>query len=239
MPVTIDPKTERELRWYLNEEYKGDLGFKSSMGSITDTLIRGVSLGSTGVNHGVSQRALNAATLLKKVQAKLKNLTPAQLSVLSLAFKSGRSRLTDSLYGSYPRVALATPAARTQYLHDQPGQSLERLEIWLAVQAHLTRAAKVQKARLDAARIVAIIRQEAEEMLIDACQRYGANIRTRETKTTLSIAELAKRLHMDTRTVLKELSRRSISVCRDRGRNSGVQVAQLVECWSESSGLFV
>ena len=234
MSIQIDPRTKADLQFFFDGEFASMMGYKSSQGSIEDTLVRGCSLGSTGTGHGISLRAINAATRLKSIQGKLLNLTQSQIGILSLAFRSGRNKLIDSLYGLYPRVALLTAAAHDSYLKEQPGQTLERLEVWLSVLAHEARTSKAMKDRLHKAEKVGLIRLEAEEMLADALQAYGSKATVKSDPTTLSMRELAKRLHMDTRTIAKELSRRGIQVTAVRGRNgSGVSRAQLSECWTE------
>jgi len=233
LSIQIDPRTVADLKWFHDAEFAGDMGFKSPQGRIEDALVAGGFVQSSHVNHGISLQAMNAATRLKAIQTKITRLNETQRAILSLAFRTSRQH-GDSLYGTYPRVALATTAARKYYIQDQPGQDLKHLEVWLNLLAYNSRSAKKLKSRMDAAQQVGYIRTEAEEILAAAISAYGSKTTVKTAPNTFSVKELSRRLHSDPRTIRRELSRHGITVEVSNGRKgAAIPVAALKEHWGE------
>ena len=232
MTISVNPRIISDLKWWADGEYAGAMGQRSAQGRIEETLQRGGFIQSSSVNYGVSPSALAAATRLRHIATKLNVLTPHQIDVIRLAFKTSDKRGDIRLYGGdYARVALVSPVGRAAYQEDVPGGSGAHYEAWLLSLTYSAQHAKSLPQRMEYLSLVAKIRSDVENLVADAIRAYGgtAKVTRNETPDILSLNDLVRRLHSDPRTIRRDLSRRGIKVV-----GKGVPLLALREQWPEA-----
>jgi hypothetical protein len=234
MAIHIDSRTIDDLRWYFDEEYKGEMGYGSAQGRVEDALVRGSVVNSIATRYSISPRAMAAAQRLRLLKGRLERLTTDQATVLSLAFKTRATRGDIMAFGDYPYVSLFSPKTLQTFQKEQPSQPPAHMEAWLTSLAYSARHAKTALTRASYASLVDSIREDSERMLADALSVYGASVTVKAPPLSLSLRALASRLHSDPRTIRKELASRGVQLDSQKGRKgASIPVALLKEAWPE------
>jgi hypothetical protein len=234
--IIINSRDEHDLCWYFNEDYKGDLGFRSTHGGIQDTLERGTSLGSSGVNPGVSERSLNAAKRLRLLLPRVRRLTPSHIQILRAAFTS-RSDVPPLCYGTFPTAVLGCSDVIDLYRHDGHSDP-SKMTAWLwSLQGQTT--AKKEATRVAAANLIEGIKQATEKELLAALQAYGADARIppESGPTTVNLTDMMIALRMDRRTILAKLDELGMNVETRKGATTRIPFIELKAIWPEAAHL--
>lgn len=119
-PDVSDPVAQ-ELRWLLQRDYEGDLGIKSSF----EDQIRAIQLGghrADSVRHDMSERMIEAATRLRRLEARWDRLAEEHRLVLRCVYGLTRRVLPD--FGELGPLVLLRARAHNDYRTARGGRDL-------------------------------------------------------------------------------------------------------------------
>lgn len=119
-PPALDPVAQ-ELRWLLQRDYEGDLGIKSSF----EDQIRAIQLGghrTDSVRHDMSERMIEAATRLRRLEARWDRLAEEHRLVLRCVYGLTRRVLPD--FGELGPLVLLRARAHNDYRAARGGRDL-------------------------------------------------------------------------------------------------------------------